>query len=161
MPRYSLKRLLWTVTIIALGLAFLRGAYDYLAHFETAENVARVSWLPNAASNVSYYKSYGFTAYEFDISEAEFRKWARRYELNEIGDSPIEVMRYQYVGTYAPVRKDNPSLIDDAKFAEWAADVQAEVGNGLYFSERRANGGGVTVAFDRDSRRAYFQSNPR
>lgn len=55
MPRYSLKLLLLIIAAIACGLAFVRAAYIQLTHFETAENVARVAWLPNSASNVSYF----------------------------------------------------------------------------------------------------------
>ncbi len=43
---------------------------------EIAEGVNSVEWLPVEATNIKYYRSYGFTAYEFQIDEPGFRAWA-------------------------------------------------------------------------------------
>jgi hypothetical protein len=43
---------------------------------EIAEGVQSVDWLPAEATDISYCRSYGFTAFEFKISEAGFREWA-------------------------------------------------------------------------------------
>lgn len=94
MPRYTLKGLLIAVTVLACGFGLVRS----LLHVETAENVARVHWLPTSASNVSYYKSYSFTAYEFDIPERDFRAWSY-WEVRPIG-KPIEVARYNRMRPY-------------------------------------------------------------
>src|SRR5690554_1455303 len=43
---------------------------------EIGEGLERVDWLPPKATNVSFIRSYSFTAYEFTIDEAGFKKFA-------------------------------------------------------------------------------------
>jgi hypothetical protein len=159
MPKYSLKRLLIFVTVIACGLGFLRAAYWHFTHFETAENLSRVDWLPESATHISYYRSYNFTAYEFDIPEAEFRTWSW-WELDEIRQ-PVEVTRYTLFAKRRPVETSNPtSAMSQKQIDEYRSNF-IEVTQGLFHERREADGGGVTVVYDRTSGRAYFQSNPR
>lgn len=81
------KRVLRRV-LIAAGLLFaafiLYSAFRGFTDVEIGENVARVSWLPDSASNVSFYRAYSYTAYEFDIAEADFLKWAERFSVKRI-----------------------------------------------------------------------------
>src|SRR4029450_8888779 len=116
MPRYTLKSLLIAVTVIGTGIGLLRGCYLALTHFETAENVDRVSWLPDSASNVSYYRSYNYTAYEFDISEDEFKKWIW-LDVKPI-TKPVEVHRYSYMTASRVELSPNPTL---AELEAWDA----------------------------------------
>jgi len=81
--QFSIKRLLTYTALIAVAIWFVRGAYLGFTQVETGESVASVDWLPKSASNVSYYRSYMNTAYEFDIDEAGFLKWSR-WEVAEI-----------------------------------------------------------------------------
>jgi hypothetical protein len=159
MPKYSLKRLLIVVTVIACGIGFLRAAYVHFTHFEAGEDLSSVDWLPKSASRVSYYKSYGFTAYEFDISESDFKKWSR-WDVNEIGE-PVTVLRYTYFARRLPPLDPNPSQSELDRANEHYMTSYAEVYRGLFHEHRRSNGGGVTLAYDRVRGRAYFQSNPR
>jgi hypothetical protein len=130
--------------------------YITLTHFESAENVDRVTWLPPAASYISYYRSYNFTAYEFDISETEFKRWIW-LDVKPI-TQPVKIYRYSHrIRTNSDFGL-NPSL---AELEEWEATYRATVSDGLYYNDRRSSGGGVTVAFDRTKDRAYFQTNPR
>ena len=129
------------MTLIAIGLAFLRLTYIHFTHIETGQNVKHVDWLPAAASNVSYYQSHNFTSYEFDISEAEFRKWAW-WDVKPI-DKTVSIRRYNYF-----------SIPDDRR--------NAIVSDGLaYCSKQRTNGGGYYVVYDRERRRAFFHSASR
>jgi hypothetical protein len=157
MPRYSLKNLLLAVTVIAITIAFGRAVYIGLTHVERAKNLSHVSWLPPSATNVSFYKSYNFTAYEFDISEGEFRRWASWYGVQPIG-APIRVWRYNFPDVESRDLGSDPSFDE---LEEWEATRTATVTDGLGFVERRPNGGGISVAYDRTTGRAYFQSNPR
>jgi len=75
--QFSIKRLLIYTALIALAIWLVRGAYLGFTQVESGEVVASVDWLPKSASNVSYYRSYMNTAYEFDIDEADFLKWSR------------------------------------------------------------------------------------
>ena len=67
-----------------------------LTEIETAENLQSVAWLPPSATNVSYARNYNRRYFEFDISEAEFTKWANEYSLSEISN-PINVTRYTII----------------------------------------------------------------
>ena len=144
------------VTAIACGLGFLRGCYITLTHFEFAENVERVSWLPPAATNVSYYRSYNFTAYEFDITEVEFKRWTW-LDVKPIAE-PVKVYRYSHRKRANPDFGPNPSF---EELEVWEATHRATASDGLYYNNRSSSSGGVTVAFDRTKGRAYFQTNPR
>jgi hypothetical protein len=156
MPRYTLKSLLIAITLIGAWIGLLRGCYVALTHYETEENVDHVSWLPGSASNVSYYRSYSYTAYEFDMSEDEFKKWIR-FDVKPI-TKPVDVYRYSHTTANRPDLGPNPTI---AQLEAWEAIGKATIKNGHYHSHRRGNGGGVDVAFDRDRGRVFFQTNPR
>lgn len=154
--QFSVKRLLIVVTVIACTLGFMRGACIHLTRVETGENVESVDWLPTSATNVSFYRSYSFTAYEFDIPESDFVDWAR-WNLKPIS-KPVSVVRYCY--SSADVTEPDAS----ATQAEWDAFEQrydarrATVADGLYYVNEQPDGGGVWVAYDRKQGRAYFHT---
>lgn len=148
--------------ILLLFLAVLLGwwaSFDF-SRVEEGENVRSVNWLPGSASNVSFFKSYLYTAYEFDIPEPEFIKWSG-WKLTTI-TQPVHVSRYCFfkVNTL-------PSPAPNATNEEWEAFEKtrstaiATITNGLYFEYLHGNGGGVRVAYDRDRGRAFFWSSPR
>lgn len=156
MLRYSLRGLLLAVTVIGCGIGVLRGCYIELTHVETAEGVERVDWLPPTASNVSYYKSYMYTAYEFDMSEADFKSWTW-HKVKPITTN-VQVNRFSYM------TRDSSALdlsSPEEQWKRWEEAGTATVTNGLYYSDRRSNGGGVTLAYDRAIGRVFFQTNPR
>ena len=148
--RFTLMRIFVVIGMIALMLGILR----MLTHAETGRGVASVDWLPATASNVSYYKSYLNTAYEFDISEANFVRWSR-WKLQPI-TTPVEFLRCTYF-------LRDPSDSGLSPTVSEAIDLShiVQISNGLFYEERQPNGGGVEVAFDRDTGRAYFHSSPR
>ena len=137
--RFSVKRLLIVVTVIACVLGTLRSACNHFTHIETGENVQSVDWLPASATSVSFYKSYSFTAYEFDIPESDFIDWAW-WDLKPI-TKPVRVVRYCYFSS--------PDAPD------------ATVTEGLHFVSEQSDGGGVWVAYDRKIGRAYLFTCPR
>lgn len=108
------------------------------------ENCSRVDWLNDeAASDVSYYRSYMWTAYEYKTTEENFRKYANPFWKFEEIRKPVRVPRYlDYKNGFDP-------------------DSGALVKNGIIASERRSNGGGYIAVYDRDSGKAYVQHNPR
>ena len=131
-----------------------------LTRVDVGENVPSVSWLPKSASNVSFYKSYSYTAYEFDIPESEFVTWSR-WQLSPITE-PVHVLRHCFFRVRAM-----PSPEASATYEEWKAYEElrstagATISEGLYYEHVQSNGGGVHVAFDRKKGRAFFQSAPR
>ena len=146
----------WIVRILS-GVAILMALTPILAfagwmitawwsdtHPKSGVAVARVDWLPEFASNISFYKTYSYTAYEFDISEDGFRDWAGNKEMVEITE-PVAVERYNFPDTHFPSDENT-----------------ANISNALWWKTApRGNGGGTLIAYDRDQGIAYFQDNPR
>ncbi len=129
--------------ILAIS-GWLIGAWWSNTHPESGENKSHVDWLPTSASNISYFKTYSYTAYEFNISEEDFIAWTDEENLIEISN-PISIERFNFHETYFP-----------------SAENTTTVSNGLWWeTPPRGNGGGTRIAFDRDTRTAYFQDNPR
>ena len=105
--KFTLRQLLIFVTIVAVVIWFALETYSHFTRVEFGENVPSVTWLPSTATNVSYYKSYSFTAYEFEISEADFLKWNRR-KLSPI-EKTVRVTRYCQFKTRVPDFGPNPT----------------------------------------------------
>ncbi len=157
--RFSLRRLLIFTALIAFAIWFFRSVYIGLTQIETAESVASVDWLPDSATNVSYYRSYLNTAYEFDIDESEFRKWSR-WDITEITE-PVQMSRYLAFSKPRPQEPVNPTEEEQIAFTSENHERGITIRNGLYYGHTQRNGGGVWVAYDRQTGRAYFRSAPR
>lgn len=162
-PRSAPRRWYFTLTellIFTSFAAFLFPCVASLIHVSTEENVPSVDWLPASASNVSYYKSYSFTAYEFDIAEQDFKAWAW-VKLEPI-TQPVTVFRYssrnEYQASYPP--NATQAQIDAIETANENLRGK-KVFTGLYYESRTNSGRGVTFVYDRAAGRGYFQSNPR
>lgn len=152
---------------IILGVLWLVGASWSNAHPVFRENVAKVDWLPASASNVSFYKTYSFTAYEFDIPESGFVSLAkeRNWTVSEIQGEAQRVMTYRMGGKIRdrfPLPKSDLSTEEQLEEYQQALQIiEPRVQHGLMHEVRHANGGGITVVYDRTGQRAYVQSNPR
>lgn len=141
------------VTLILGWLGMMRWEN---ANPEKGENLARVEWLPETASDISFYRSYSWKSWEFSMAERDFRReWASRYNLKEITEKQV-ISRF----SWWDFRIEKPPH-DSLTFFREEKNHLAEVVHGLYASERWDNGGGYHIAFDRDEDRVYFQSNPR
>ena len=136
------------ITLLVLSFGIVHRSNT---HPETGENVPSVAWLPQTATNISYYKTYSWTAYEFDTDEKTFRSWAAKRKLKEINDIK-RIERYSYWNFIKMHSTDS-----------WSVESQhvAAIKAGLYDEVRQDNGGGYKVGFDREHQRAYFQANPR
>lgn len=157
--KYSIKTLLLTTAAIAVAVWFMRSAYIGFTRIENGENVATVDWLPDAAANISYYRSYAHTAYEFDITEAAFRSWSR-WAVEEL-DEPVRIERYS---RFSKRLLDPPPNATDEELQAHAmaySEQSAIIEDGLYYAYTQNNGGGVWVAYDRKYGRAYFRSSAR
>src|SRR5690606_13951325 len=116
-----------------------------LTHVEVGENAPAVPWLPPAATNVSYHRAYRFTAYEFDIPEADFLAWA--------ADNGWPV---------APVTEaTEPAVLRRYCYDAATGEGYHRITVGYFYQHRRSNGGGVEVGYDSTEGRAYFASTPR
>ena len=102
--------------------------------------------LPTTASDITIYQNKNITGNfdaDFRISEHDFASFAaeHNWDLQPISE---------------------PMSIRHAKAChEGEPNDMKEITNGLYYSKRAANGGGVTMAYDRDSGRGYIDSSSR
>ena len=130
-------------------------------HPKIGKNIKSVDWLPKEAHNISYYKTYSYTAFEFDISEEGFKKWAADYDCKKI-ETPEKVCRYNRMTLKMP-RFDSNVINDDAikEFEKYQSTVNATIVNGYYYRKEYSNGGRTHVVYDLDKGRAYSQFNPR
>ena len=154
-----MKKRLLIVLAFVCAIWFVYSAYRGFTETETGELLARVDWLPEEATNVSFYRSYLNTAYEFDISERRFREWSR-WKLEEIVD-PVHVPRYLAFSTPIPQEPDNASNAEMDALAMEYAKRGVTIRDGLYYRYMQDNGGGVWVSYDRRSGRGYFYAAPR
>lgn len=179
-PRTSASRIK-TLIIAGLILIFLVFAMPFMlfglwlglgawldSSPEIGENIQHVDWLPNSASNVSFYKSGSFTAYEFNISEPSFCEFAKTksWNIKEISTEPFKMVSYR-IGhklkdKYPYPELKNLSTDKDIEDYNKAYEIlRPTITNGLKYEFREANGGGISVAFDRNKQRAFVQTNPR
>jgi hypothetical protein len=134
--RYSIKKLLIATAAIALAIWFVRSAYIGFTEVESGESVPSVSWLLAAASNVSYYRSYMNTAYEFDISESGFRSWSR-WDVKEISE-PVTITRYSSFANRLAEPGSNATLEEMMAYAIAASEQSATIRDGLYYATYKA-----------------------
>ena len=119
---------------------------------EIGENVSHVDWLQEDASEISYYRSYMWTAYEFKVSEESFLKHANPlWEFEEISE-PVTISRY---------KERLLNINDFPDYGAFEKEACITVKNGIVSTTRRKNGGGYIAVYDRDTGKAYIQTNPR
>ena len=153
-------KILCVVSALALLAWFAYGAIVADEQVEIGENLDTVSWLPDEASNISFYRSYRFTAYEFDISEAGFERWSQ-WPVNDLS-TPKKIARY-LVRTEPESPAPSFDATDEQLIAYHRArqNQYAKITDGLYYEIEQSNGGGVWVGYDRQKGRVFYQSSPR
>ena len=134
------------LVLLWIGLVFYANS-----HPDTGEHIPRADWLPESASDISFYRSYSHTAYEFKISERDLLKWADRWSFQEI-EKPVRIHRYLYF-------LKRPE--DFGSYEEYHRECTIEVPEGLISVRRQRNGGGHTAVYDRKTGYAYVQTSPR
>ena len=157
--RVTVLRLFAVAVFAAFPLTFVRSIHLELTRVETGECASSVPWLPDTASNVSYYRTYMNTAYEFDMEEDDFRDWSR-WELKEISD-PITVRRYLSFSSPPPAVASNLPADELSRRADQPLRRSVRLTDGLCHVFVQDNGGGIWLAYDRRSGRAYYRSAPR
>jgi hypothetical protein len=161
--KYKIGCISFILLFNPITLLFLWGISTYWSntHPEVGENVKSVDWLPQEAQNISYYKTYSYTAFEFDISEEGFRKWAARWDFKKI-ETPAGISRYNRMMLKMPKFDSKDADKSMKEYEEYKSKVNAAIVNGYYYrTPPRGDGGGMYVAYDTDKGRAYFQSSPR
>lgn len=123
------------------------------------ENVANVSWLPNYATNVSYYRSKQVRVYEFQISAQDFITWAEQNDMSVQRVTGLVVLsRYK---AYMPTPKSEASTeqepteiaITVEAFQAWQNLISISIEAGMI-----AKGDEQAVAvYDNETQKAYFE----
>jgi hypothetical protein len=168
-----LKVVAFAVPILLFGscaVMFARWVQEVNRPPDIAEGVKSVDWLPSEATDINYCRSYGFTAFEFKISEAGFREWAAT-----VTHRPREYVEYQPVteisklkeNHFFPIQRYNSRLAagqdlpENFDYDKHHRTTTIEITNGLRGEMRRGSAGGYSIGYDRDTDTAYYQTNPR
>lgn len=125
-------------------------------HPKYAENVDTVKWLPDTASNISYYRSSQVQVYEFKIPPEDYKKWAA---LNNLTPTPITqsqtLSRYK---AYIPANAQNtntPNNTDTSAttFKQWQNAISIQLTQGLIATNPQK----ATTLYDPSTRTAYYE----
>ncbi|NQY33197.1 MAG: hypothetical protein HRT56_08510 [Coraliomargarita sp.] len=132
-------------------LFFLRSAPDF------GENIARVEWLPESATDISFYRSKQVEVYEFNMDTDAFRDWAeaRGMAVRQLINQEI-VSRYKaYVPPPSSSEESSGSSreIDFEALKAWQQAISVKIEVGLI-----AKGEDDSIAvYDFYKQRAYFE----
>ena len=132
-------------------LFFLRSAPDF------GENIARVEWLPESATDISFYRSKQVEVYEFNMETDAFRDWAeaRGMAVRQLINQEI-VSRYKaYVPPPSSSEESSGSSreIDFEALKAWQQAISVKIEVGLI-----AKGEDDSIAvYDFYKQRAYFE----
>lgn len=133
-------------------LFFLKSAPDY------GENLQSVKWLPDSASDISFYRSKQVQVYEFDMPSDDFRKWAefKGMTIRRLSSTEI-VSRYKaYIPTEAG-KKGEPASpdgeVDFDEFKAWQNAISAKVEAGLIAKSPDQ----AVAIYDAATKRVYFE----
>ncbi len=147
------KVLLGLVAAFAMfGYPLLIALRMFLMQFPTIEeHVGPTGILPASASDVSYFDSVLGSAYEFTITEADFKQWATSCQLavDEVR-TPRRLRRF----TLFRDQHRHVHVLDES-----SPEYSVELRSGLYFETPERHRGGCAVGFDRNTGRAYYESN--
>ena len=153
---YALYALYVVILIFPLAVFFfLSSTPDF------GENVANVKWLPNYASQVSYYRSKQVQVYEFQISPENFKRWAESNHMEVQGLGKQEILsRYK---AYLPVdaqqqanlgSPDNPVSIE--QFEAWQDAISIKISQGLI--ALNSDESTATAIYNPVTGKAYFEN---
>jgi hypothetical protein len=141
-----MKRVLITVLVLGVSGFLLLNWLLFGDRSSFQSGLAQYTDLPAAASDITVYQQRNITdqfAADFIITETDFVSFAaeNQWALEPITNSA----RIFYARAF---HRGEPN---DTK----------DLTNGLYYSKRAANGGGITVAYDRDGGRGYIERASR
>jgi hypothetical protein len=141
-----MKRILIIVIALGVTVVVLLGWGMFGDHSSFQTGLVKYEGLPAAASDITVYQNRNISgAYvaDFKISEPDFVSFAREKHWDV---QPIA----------GPV-----SVFQAKAFHDRRPNDKKEITDGLFYSQRTANGGGITTAYDRRSGRAYVDSSSR
>lgn len=164
-----LKILAFAIPVLFLGscvLMITQWAQHVNSPPEIAEGVKNVDWLPADATDINFCRSYGFTAFEFKISESGFLEWAATVthpDRDYVEYQPVTEISELIEERFFPIRRYNANqdLPEGVDYEDHLRNTTIEIKNGLRGEMRKGSAGGYSIGYDRDTGTAYYQTNPR
>ncbi len=133
--------------ILIYGVVLMVGLFGYLIWKfspDSGENKTNVTWLPDLAVNISYYRQpFDCEIFEFDVNEENFKKIYIHEKLQEITE-PITIKRYT-----AKIENSDPETHSVTVSGGMFAEGPIKSLSGKYYRK---------VVFDRTHGRAYVCS---
>jgi len=131
---------------------YLNSGPDY------AENLNKVSWLPNYATDISYFRSKQIKVYEFRIKAEDFKTWAGQNGMSvQRVTSPEILSRYK---AYIPAPKTKPGelpppeqVVNIDALQQWQREISITVDTGMV---ARGTDNSLAV-YDVQTQKAYFE----
>lgn len=144
------KIILVGCAVTAAGFVAFFGWTAFGDRSETGFHCPSVPWLPQSASDISFYRNSNIgnvQAYEFQISRPDFEALARERGWNvKPMKQEVSIIRYTQCLPSAHIQRTEP--------------FHAMSSSGLFYEDRRPNGGGISVLYDDVKSMAYvFSSN--
>jgi hypothetical protein len=150
-------RALYTFVVLILLLPI--AIYFYASSGpDYGENVPKVSWLPNYASNVSFYRSKQVKVYEFDIKAEDFKTWAGQSGMDVQRVTTPEILsRYKAYIPTPESESSEPAMpegqVSMEQFQDWQDQISITVRSGMI-----ATGSDDAVAvYDLRTQKAYYE----
>lgn len=125
---------------------------------EFGENLDHVSWLPEHASDISFYRSKQVQVFEFQAKPEDFKRWAesRGMRVRRLVNQEV-ISRYKaYIPTSAGQSSDpiTPSgALTNEQFTSWQDAISAKVAKGLIAESPDKE----IAIYDITTQRAYYE----
>ena len=169
-----MKKYVWviagSIAAIILGCSLLFHWFatelNHIEQAEQAEHVAHLTWLPPEALDISYYRSYLFTAAEFHIPEEAFAHWcdSKGFKLKTIGATPFIITRYCMPDSRQKLKILKTQALTDLQRDQAETKISESetrhISRGLFYRVELDNGGTTAAAYDRDTGIGYYESSP-
>jgi hypothetical protein len=146
-----LKKVMLGVAVVVAGfIGFLFIAVNSSSEIKRESHIARVDWLPSAASDITYSQRTGFgwfLTYECNLPEAEFRSLAEKekWPIQEATNVRVSGLRSTLNLPALTNAFGDPTYIERA----------------FLFERRQPNNGGTTVLYDRERSRLFVSKSHR
>lgn len=163
------RKFLITAAIFAsLVLSFLGYVWYGFSTFESGINVPTTDlvWLPESASNVTYFQDWLSQYAEFDIEEKEFVEWCtlKGWPLQRVTEAQSEfrINRPRYPLEQHGVLKKTPLPPADYDPSTYEHPYFKKFKPGdLFYSRRYDNSGGYYIAYEVETGRAFYTHSNR
>lgn len=149
--------------IVLIVIAFFLFYWTMFGDHSSFESgLAKYEYLPGTAHDITVYTNSnisGMFICDFSMKEEDFKDFAKKqgWEIEEI----------KSIAQKQGLKPEEFALLNAMytarEFYRYRGDANKrhQIKNGLYYSKRANNGGGITVGYDRDNNRGYISKSSR